>query len=241
MPDTNQSSAEQFSPLAPWCDPEQLKRLANFRQRGQDILGWFKLPATENLLLPIHVTQYTAHVPGGVCEIGVYAGKSLIPLYLMRRKGDQFAVLDLFERNTYPSGLKKDPKLKANRARFEKNMRDWCGNLADLKILQFDSKDLKPDHLVASRLVHIDGHHAEDATRQDILTGYAVLNSQGVILVDDYEATRSWPGVRLAVDAILAEGITDLKLVHVAFNKAVLAREAIADAVAASLEGKLLR
>ncbi len=135
--------------------------------------------------------QKVNNVPGDLCEIGVYHGKSLLLMANLRRPDETIYRFDDF------SGVK------------ERTVREVLEAYAFITervtIISGDTQQLEADDLKQTitaplRFLHVDGGHTYDECMHDLLTFQSLLGEGAVIAVDDY-FDREYPGVSSAVNA----------------------------------------
>ncbi len=121
--------------------------------------------------------QAESGVHGDVAEIGVYEGKSFIPLLLSLAKGETAVAIDPF---SWP-----DPEV---RQRFEENVRKHAKAEGRLLVHQMSSTDPKFSIEFAKhsyRFIHIDGDHSPEVLASDLRVAAGALCDEGVICIDD--------------------------------------------------------
>lgn len=169
--------------------------------------------------------QKRARIQGDLFEIGVHHGKSAVMLASMANpESETLSVCDIFasqHSNVSRSGY-------GDRQVFEANLRRYALHFAPIRILQVNSKELRPDEVGDNiRFFHIDGGRNADEALSDLRLAAASLVQDGVIVVDD--AFRpEWPGVTEAIIRFL-DGHREFCAVVMAFNKLMIARRPAAD------------
>lgn len=187
-----------------------LGRLSKYAAHGDTITGFFE-PGLLDLYLTLDATQTRLGASGPLCEIGVYHGKSFVPLALMRQKNENAIAIDCFE----DQAVNLDNSGEGDRGAFTRNVEEAmrvCGVAEEeddgddindwLQILQMDSAKLENDAspLTAAtcdekiRIFSIDGCHTADATVSDLHVASDSLHPNGVVIVDDV-FNPDWPGV----------------------------------------------
>ncbi|MEB3292831.1 MAG: class I SAM-dependent methyltransferase [Synechococcales bacterium] len=202
--------------------PENM--LDNYWQEGfSQVEGWL----SPNLLQPLKVIAqfHKAHgIQGNVLEIGVHHGKFLIPLALMTQPGEIAIGIDIFEdqqKNIDFSGL-------GSYGKTAENIKRYCDLSIPVKLVRKDSlamtvKD-RLDLLSESgafRLVSIDGGHTCEHTVNDLLIAQDILQSGGVVILDDYY-NMHWPGVHEGVARFFMNYVPKLKIFSYTQNKLFL-------------------
>jgi len=188
--------------------------------------GWFDRRLIV-LLLIIDDFQARNKIVGNLGEIGVWQGKSFIPLMHLAKRGESVAAIDCFESYEFnrdnSGGLCKTDN-------FMKNIKTYCSNPEKLKIIKGDSSLLTSnDYLKAMgnnkkfRIFSIDGCHEAHTTELDMKNAYAALADGGVIVTDDY-FHWCWPGVSEGVNAFMHKNVNGLKPFFIGMNKIFFAR-----------------
>ena len=177
----------------------------------KQISGWLSFHDTFLLNL-FQDIQERRELSGDILEIGSYMGKTAIILGDFLRKKENLYVCDVFDDiNLEPENLSENISSYPNFtfASFKKNYLKHHQKLPEL--LRFDSMNLKmicPN--LKLRIVHIDGSHNYDWSKNDIEFSRATLVDFGIIAVDDYRSPHT-PGVALAVwENILSESLSPI-------------------------------
>jgi hypothetical protein len=179
---------------------------------GRDTVpGWFQ--RTDAVLFDtIDSAQRRAGIGGDILEIGCYQGASAVLLGYLRQPGERFIVCDLFD------GDVTDPEDEAERQRFDTNLsrRTFEANYLmfhrDLpEIIAGPSSGLFDLELARTfRLIHVDGSHAYDLVRSDLLLSKQLLMPGGVVAFDDIISVHT-PGVTAAVwEGVLRDELVPL-------------------------------
>lgn len=149
--------------------------------------GWF-FPFDQVAFFELFSMQNQKGIQGDVAEVGVYKGKSLVFLSLLKSEGEQLYGFDLFEQDF----------LKIT----EDNLRDY-GSTKGVLLRKGLTSDLAPadlDSIISSpvRFLHIDaGHEYHEVLEQlQLFSPYVAEN--GIIAMDDYQ-DREFPGIEAAV------------------------------------------
>jgi len=169
-------------------------------QEMGSVPGWF-LEVDAHVFVGMDSVQHARGIHGDLLEIGVYYGKSAILLGYCVRPGEHLVVCDVFEElgdlpeesvaehNTYHSELRQ--------AEFRRQYRRFHSELPE--VIAAPSTSLDRDRLAGRfRFIHIDGGHAYEVVREDILTARRLLGKGGVVVFDDWSQPHC-PGVALAV------------------------------------------
>lgn len=162
--------------------------------------GWFS--RRDALLFDaIDRAQRVAGITGDILEIGCYQGTSAILLGYMKQANERLVICDLFD------GITESDEDLAERQRyyepgfgqhkFESHYRRFHAELPE--IIAQPSSTL---HTMLTgqkyRFIHIDGSHAYEQVRADLLLAKALLTSGGVVSFDDLLSPHT-PGVTAAV------------------------------------------
>ena len=138
-----------------------LDRLAAYAKRGDAIKGFFE-PGLLRLYLQLDHVHESRDVRGALGEIGVYHGKSFVPLALLRRPDERCVAVDCFadqDANVDASG-------EGDRVAFERNLAASLAACAPdpesredtsdrwLRILEMDSTHLGIDPSPLRAAVH---------------------------------------------------------------------------------------
>ena len=174
--------------------------MSRYVQEMASVPGWF-LEVDARLFVGVDSLQLARGIRGDLLEIGVYYGKSAILLGYCVRRGEHLMVCDVFEE---VGGLAEESVAEhityhahLRRAEFERHYRRFHPELPE--IVAAPSTSLDRDQLAGRfRLVHIDGGHAYEVVREDILTARRLLAKGGVVVLDDWSQPHC-PGVALAL------------------------------------------
>lgn len=189
--------------------------------------GWFDKRLIVILLL-IDKYQEQNNIIGNLGEIGVWQGKSFIPLmHLAKSKqGELVLAADCFESvefNRDNSGGLCAFKM------FNNNVNKYCSKPDCMKVFKGDSYTCSAsDYLNAVgngkgfRIFSIDGCHEGPTTAKDMENAFNCLVDGGVIIMDDY-FHWCWPGVSEGVNAYMNKNVDGLKPFLIAWNKVFFA------------------
>lgn len=164
----------------------QDKLNAFFNKEHEHIPGWF-FPLDQLVFAELYAMQKGMRIDGDVCEIGVYKGKSLTLLSILRTENERLLGFDLFA---------DDDEAETN-----KNLQAYGipENITLTKGLTSDITSESLNELIQRpmRFLHIDaGHEYHEVMEQlDIFSPY--LADAGVIAMDDYQ-DREFPGIEAA-------------------------------------------
>jgi hypothetical protein len=157
--------------------------------------GWVH----RELLRPLELlgrAQAGLGVRGGALEIGVHHGKLLIALALMLREGEGAVGFDVFEdqgKNIDRSGAGSQEATRRNLAQHAAGREVALLKRDSLSLNSKDRVDLLRDY-GPFRLISIDGGHTSVHALNDLLFSQDVMQSGGVIILDDFVSAH-WPGV----------------------------------------------
>lgn len=172
---------------------------AEYIAHGADsVAGWFR-PIDRRLFDAIDIKQRELGITGAILEIGCYQGTSAILLGYMKRENDRLVICDVFD------GACEADEDYAERARyytpnfgrtmFEDNYRRFHAELPEIIAAPSSTLQL-PEH--SFRVIHVDGSHAYDQVRLDLLLAKELLCEGGVCIFDDITSPHT-PGVQCAV------------------------------------------
>jgi hypothetical protein len=206
------STADSLSPRA----LRNLTRLSAYATHGDTIKGFFE-PGLLRLYLELDAMHECWGIRGALAEIGVFHGKSFMPLALLRQPDERCIAIDCFEDQSANIDASGEGDSTAFRGNVETTLRVCGGEQSDrednseenaderdewLKILEMDSSNLvtndaplrsaNPDSLI--RIFSIDGCHTAEATFADLTVASNAMHPEGVVVVDDV-FNPDWPGV----------------------------------------------
>lgn len=174
--------------------------------------GWF---ARRDALLfdAIDNAQRSAGITGDILEIGVYQGTSAILLGYMRQPNERLIVCDLFdgitesdedlaERQRYYEPNFGQHKFEAQYRRFHPDLPEIIAQPSSSLHARLTGKTF--------RCIHIDGSHAYEQVRSDLLLAKEILMPGGYVIFDDLLSPHT-PGVTAAC----WEGVANDQLVPV--------------------------
>src|ERR1039458_7787699 len=164
------------------------------------VAGWMQLRDAK-LFDAIDAKQRELGITGDLLEIGCYQGTSAILLGYMRQPNERLVICDLFDGPTAsPEDAAERERYYArdfNRQLFESNYRRFHDELPE--IIANPSSTLFSCGLERSfRFIHIDGSHAYEHVRSDLLLAKELLIPGGVVSFDDLLSPHT-PGVTAAV------------------------------------------
>lgn len=169
-------------------DGMHLEKVRKFIENDhKEIEGWF-FSADQYAFLEIFALQERLKIKGNICEVGVYQGKSLVLLSLLKNDGDKLYGFDLFANDDLSI-------TKNNVAKYgiDDNLQLEKGLTTDLSIEAMDSFFTNP-----LRFLHIDAGHEYHEVLSQLEMFAPYLSDTGVIVMDDYQ-DREFPGIEAAV------------------------------------------
>lgn len=125
---------------------------------------------------------------GDLCEVGVYHGKSLVLLSLLKDDKESLFGYDLFDQDLL--------------TKTQNNLKEF-GVTDGVELIQGNSSDYTQEMLDAKlgrglRLLHIDAGHEYYEVLQQLVQFAAYVKPGGIIIMDDYQ-DREFPGIEAAV------------------------------------------
>ncbi len=171
--------------------------LLAYRDTGlAQVEGWCQAE-TMSILAELGDLQDQAGVSGGSAEIGVFHGKLLIGLHLLRSPGTRTLAIDLFENQE----LNLDRSGSGDSSQLRRNLEAHCPDPDAVDAMARDSLDLADDDVLAIlqqygrfRWFSVDGGHTVDHAVNDLRLAERLMVAGGVVVVDDYY-NQDWPGV----------------------------------------------
>ena len=176
------------------------------------------------------------NIKGNILEIGVFFGKTLIPLSFLLKDNERIVGVDCFQDqkvNVSQSGS------VCNEKRVELNIRkiylDKTKHL-NFKLIKSDSRVLNPqdyinftDNELLYRIIHIDGGHDENTCSIDLNNSANIICKNGYIIIDDYKNYTIHENVKIpfgvgvtkAVDKFLLQN-KNFKIVKQSKNKLII-------------------
>jgi hypothetical protein len=136
------------------------------------------------------------NIQGNLGEIGIWYGRSLIPLVNFLNEGEKLIALDIF----------KEPH--DTRESIWNMLKECYGDdVSDnVKIHKGTSKNTEVFSKENSfRLFYIDGDHTKNGCKNDLYIATKVLRDDGLIFLDDYLNPRYGKDIRQAVDEFCSE------------------------------------
>ncbi len=153
----------------------------------KSINGWFFKPDQIAFHELISMQNHLA-VSGDLCEVGVYQGKSLVFLSLLKSLENQLIGFDLFDGDDL-----KITKFNLEKYGLNEGVTLHKGLTSDLAIHELDDKVKGP-----LRFLHIDAGHEYHEVLEQLALFSPYVSDQGIIAMDDYQ-DREFPGIEAAV------------------------------------------
>ena len=155
--------------------------------RHENIQGWF-FPLDQIIFFELIALQNRLGIVGDFCEVGVYQGKSLVFLSLLKSPSDRLFGFDLFDEDT--------------QSLTEKNLNaeGISDNVVLTKGLTSEIPQVSLDTMMSTpvRFLHVDAGHEYHEVLQQLELFAPLVADQGVIAMDDYQ-DREFPGIEAAV------------------------------------------
>ena len=163
-------------------------RISDYLSAGHKTIdGWF-FGLDMGAFIELYALQKKIGVSGNICEVGVWKGKSLVLMSLLREREERLICFDLFDADN--EEITKDNLKKHG---YEADIDFHKGLTSDISRPQLDDIFETP-----MRFLHIDaGHEYHEVLDQlHLFTPY--LGDYGVVAMDDYQ-DREFPGIEAAV------------------------------------------
>lgn len=149
-----------------------------------------------------------------IVEIGVFHGRTALQLAWGARQGNGAHVtgIDLWD---FPGNTYGPPFTEASSRRWAYHHVKTLGYSRDITLVQGFSHEVAAEWSGSPvGLLFVDGDHSKDGALLDIETWARHLAPDARIAVDDY-GHPDWPGVKEAVDELVAEGVLEpIELFH---------------------------
>ena len=218
---------------------------------GKQIKGFFERAATETYeaIDEVQSERFSMTLERtSMVEIGVYHGRSFLPLCALRNAGETVVAIDCFDEQEF----NVDESGVGNYNKFVANVRRVCGAIADdddgfwdgaldakgelpnwIRVIKGDSRALRAEDIARAasdgehddmrsvRMFSIDGSHTCEATLSDLRLAEACLHRRGCVILDDVFNT-DWPGCVSGLAAYLALPTSTLAPFAIAYNKVFL-------------------
>ena len=145
---------------------------------GMDQLAFYELFALQNRL----------KISGDVCEVGVYRGKSLVFLSLLKSSSERLTGFDLFEDDHQDSTL-----LSLEQYGENSGISLIKGLTSEIELQDLDAALSSP-----LRFLHIDAGHEYHEVLEQLRLFCPYVSDLGIVAMDDYQ-DREFPGIEAAV------------------------------------------
>lgn len=170
-----------------------MDKFANYRKWFHALGGWFD-PAVVSTIGAIDDYQRAAQIFGPLAEIGVFCGKSFLPLAICARDDEYAVAVDPFELGTTIDRFDANCQLVLTPEQRQR-----------VTVHQKSSSDITAGDLVKDetdcqvfRVFSVDGDHRYESTLGDLTTAIGFLDQRGIIMLDDVW-NRDHPGVSEAL------------------------------------------
>lgn len=195
------------------------------------IEGWFNRSFI-NILIKLDELQYKKQIKGNLAEIGVFHGKSFIPLYLLSNADERVLAVDCFDLQQYNYD---NSGIGCKLSNFMNNIKKYADPLTlKLELLQGDTTVMTADDYLKKcnnglpfRIFSIDGSHEAKQTEIDAENALKSLTKGGIIIVDDF-FNYGWPGVAEGISRFLINH-QEIKAFFIGFNKILLTHKEFVD------------
>jgi hypothetical protein len=155
--------------------------------RHNELEGWFFGP-DQLAFFELCALQERLQVSGDLCEVGVFKGKSLVLLSLLKRETERLLGFDLFDEDHLE--VTQQSLLAFN---SEKNVELSKGLTSDISLDILDETIRNP-----LRFLHIDAGHEYHEVLEQLAIFTPYLDDYAIIAMDDYQ-DREFPGIEAAV------------------------------------------
>ena len=153
----------------------------------ESIEGWF-FPLDQLTFFELVSLQNRLNISGDMCEIGVWHGKSLTLLSLLKSEEERLYGFDLF--------------IKDHQARTEGNL-VRLGSSTNVILKKGLTSDIGADNLdeiiqAPLRFLHVDAGHEYHEVMEQLQLFIPFVSDRAIISMDDYQ-DREFPGIEAAV------------------------------------------
>lgn len=155
--------------------------------RHSELEGWFFGP-DQLAFYELCALQERLQIAGDLGEVGVFKGKSLVLLSLLKRDAERLLGFDLFMEDHLEA---TQSALSAFNA--EKNVELFKGLTSEISLEKLDETIRSP-----LRFLHIDAGHEYHEVLEQLAIFTPYLGDQAIIAMDDYQ-DREFPGIEAAV------------------------------------------
>ena len=156
-------------------------------ERHNELEGWFFGP-DQLAFFELCALQERLQIAGDLCEVGVFKGKSLVLLSLLKRDTEKLLGFDLFDEDHLEV---TQQGLEAFNA--QENVTLHKGLTSDISLEILDEKIKNP-----LRFLHIDAGHEYHEVLEQLAIFSPYLSDHAIIAMDDYQ-DREFPGIEAAV------------------------------------------
>ncbi len=201
-----------------------MDRFKRYLEVADQMHGWFDVGCVK-MFDAIDKAQRSLGVRGNIGEIGIYTGRSFIPLCLLAQDGERAVGIDCFSRQELNlSGSGFTPGMN-DRKIFERHARSVLDDMDGIVVIEGNAYKMESrDYVNAGggpfRIWHIDGGHDWLETNHDLNACFGCLVGKGVVIVDDV-FNKEWPEVARAMYAFVGDGARVSPLAY-GYGKAVL-------------------
>lgn len=187
----------------------------------RSIDGWL-VPHACRVFAILDTCQKQHGVEGNLFEIGVWQGKSVVPLAKLLRTNETLGACDIFD------DIGSDGQSNKMR-RFRENIARCLGEAPYLRIYPKSSRELTQEEVTPGcRLIHIDGGHDAYNVFEDLVLAETCLHEKGAIVMDDAYLS-SWPSVTDGIYRFLYQKPRAMVPLLCGFKKLVLVRPGAVD------------
>ena len=155
--------------------------------RHNELDGWF-FSTDQVAFFELCSLQHRLQINGDLCEVGVFKGKSLVLLSLLKRDTEKLLGFDLFMEDRLE--MTQEALLAFN---AEKNVLLYKGLTSDISLNILDERINNP-----LRFLHIDAGHEYHEVLEQLAIFTPYLDDNAIIAMDDYQ-DREFPGIEAAV------------------------------------------
>ena len=155
--------------------------------RHNELEGWFFSP-DQLAFFELCALQERLQITGDLCEVGVFKGKSLVLLSLLKRDTETLLGFDLFDDDHLEVTQQSLAAFNAN-----ENVALHKGLTSDISLEILDDKIKNP-----LRFLHIDAGHEYHEVLEQLAIFTPYLDDRAIIAMDDYQ-DREFPGIEAAV------------------------------------------
>lgn len=199
-----------FNQISAWLDDKRTPRLE----------GWCSVEKAHALASTVFALR-----PKVAVEIGVFSGRSLLPIALALKEigGGVVLAIDPLHPECSAEGYDKENaewwRNVANHKYAFDQLTDWIAQTrtsAIVQVCRVKSDDFNPPPCID--LLHIDGQHSEQA-RRDVARYASKVRVGGIVFMDDIGwANNGVQHVKLATDDLVNLGFIKLYGIHSAGN-----------------------